>query len=92
MLDLRAEVEQAVSELHTSYLNALAVGKEQLILAEQTRDSIEKSYKAGTRPYIEYLDAERSYRETYRLYINTRANYWRAVQRFNSAIGKQVLK
>jgi cobalt-zinc-cadmium efflux system outer membrane protein len=92
LVDLRAEVEQAVSELHTSYLNAQAVGKEQLILAEQVRNSIQKAYLAGTKAWIEFLDAERNYRETHRLYINTRANYWRAIQRFNSALGKQVLK
>ena len=36
------------------------------------------------------LDAERTYRDTYRLYISSRADYWRSVYKYNSAIGKQV--
>jgi cobalt-zinc-cadmium efflux system outer membrane protein len=91
-IELRSEIAQVMTELRTAYLNGQAVGQEQLALAKQVRDSIEKSYKAGARPLIDFLDAERNYRETYRLYINTRANYWRAVHRFNSALGKQVMK
>lgn len=40
---------------------------------------------------LEVLDAQRNYRETYRLSITSRANYWRSVYKFSSAIGKQVL-
>ena len=44
----------------------------------------------GGRPLIDVLDAQRSYRDTYRLYISSRADYWRALCKYNSVIGKQV--
>ena len=53
-------------------------------------DSILKGKEFGGRPVIDVLDAERAYRETERAYINSRANYWRAVYRFSSALGKQI--
>jgi cobalt-zinc-cadmium efflux system outer membrane protein len=90
LVDLRSEIVEVVQEFRTAYRNAGAVGEEQVRLARDVRDAIEKAYQAGGRTFLEVLDAEREYRETYRTYINNRANYWRAVYRFSSAIGKQV--
>jgi cobalt-zinc-cadmium efflux system outer membrane protein len=87
---LRAEVVQADQQLRTSGANARAVAGEQLKLAEQVRDSINKAYEAGGRPLIDVLDAQRNYRETYRLFIISRAGYGRAVVRYNATLGKQV--
>ena len=92
LVDLRAEIVQVVEEFTTAHKNAGAVAEEQVRLARDVRDSIEKAYQAGGRTLLEVLDAERNYRDTYRTYITNRANYWRAVYRFNSAIGKQVLQ
>jgi len=58
----------------------------------EVRDSITKAYDVGGRPLIDVLDAQRTYRDTYRLYISSRANYWRSVYKYNSAIGKQVTR
>jgi cobalt-zinc-cadmium efflux system outer membrane protein len=92
LVGLRAEIVQVVEEFVTAHKNAGAVAEEQVRLARDVRDSIEKAYQNGGRTLLEVLDAERNYRETYRTYITNRANYWRAVYRFNSAIGKQVLQ
>jgi cobalt-zinc-cadmium efflux system outer membrane protein len=92
LVDLRAEIVEAVQEFLTAYKNAGAVAEEQVRLAREVRDSIEKAYQNGGRTLLEVLDAEREYRETYRTYISNRANYWRALYKFNSAIGKQVLQ
>ena len=85
-----ARVARAVCEFETALQNAKSVAQEQLKLAAEVRDSIAKAYDAGGRPLIDVLNAERTYRDTYRLYISSRANYWRAVYKYNSAIGKQV--
>ena len=90
VVDLRAELEEVVRNFSTAYENAKSVAQEQLKLAAEVRDSIAKAYDAGGRPLIDVLDAERTYRDTYRLYISSRANYWRSVYKYNSAIGKQV--
>jgi cobalt-zinc-cadmium efflux system outer membrane protein len=92
LVDLRAEIEEAVQNFSTAYQKAGAVAQEQVKLAAEVRDSIAKAYDVGGRPLIDVLDAERSYRETYRLYISSRADYWRAVYKYNSAIGKQVTR
>lgn len=90
LLDLRAEIVETVATLETARQNAASVAQEELTLAGGVRDAINKAYEAGGRPLIDVLDAQRNFRETYRIYISSRAEYWRAVYRYNSAIGKQV--
>jgi cobalt-zinc-cadmium efflux system outer membrane protein len=90
VVDLRAEVEEAFQDFKTAYENAGAVADEQLRRAADVRDSITKAYEAGGRTLTDVLDAQRSYRDTYRLYITNRANYWRSLYKFSAAVGKQV--
>jgi cobalt-zinc-cadmium efflux system outer membrane protein len=90
LVELRAEIEQVVQALRTAHQNAASVAQEELRLAAQVRDAIEKAHDAGDRPLIDVLDAQRNFRETYRNYITSRAEYWRAVYKYNSAIGKQA--
>ena len=90
LLELRAEVAQAVQSLVTARQNAASVAHDELRLAAQVRDSIGQAYESGGRPLIDVLDAQRDYRETYRLFVTSRADYWRSIYKYNSAIGKQV--
>ncbi len=92
LVDLRAEIEQSVQNFSTACQKAGSVAQEQVKLAAEVRDSITKAYDAGGRPLIDVLDAERSYRDTYRLYVSSRADYWRAVYTYNSAIGEQIAR
>ena len=88
---LRAEVTQVFQDLQTAEKNARAIAKGQKKAAKDVLDAITKSYDVvGGRPYVDVLEAQRSYRDTYRAYISSRANYWRAVYRFSAAIGKQI--
>ena len=90
MVALRAEIVQALKQLQTADANARAVTGEQLQLAEKVRDSLNEAYSIGGRPLIDVLDAQRNYRETYRLYIISHAAYGRAVVKLNATLGKQV--
>jgi cobalt-zinc-cadmium efflux system outer membrane protein len=91
LVDLRAEITQAVYDLATAHKNAQAIAQDQKKAAKGVLDAITKAYEApGGRPLIDVLDAERTYRDTYRAYITSRTNYWRAVYRFSAAIGKQI--
>jgi cobalt-zinc-cadmium efflux system outer membrane protein len=49
-----------------------------------------ESYQIGGGRLIDVLDAQRNYRETNRLFITSRANYWRALYRFYASIGRQL--
>jgi cobalt-zinc-cadmium efflux system outer membrane protein len=92
LVELRAEIVQVVQALHTAQQNAASVARDELRLAGQVRDAIGKAYEAGGRPLIDVLDAQRNFRETYRIYITSRAEYWRSLYKYNSAIGKQVAR
>jgi outer membrane protein, heavy metal efflux system len=91
LVDLRAEIVQVVQDFHTAHRNAVAIAKDHLKLAGDVRDSITQAYGAGGRSLTDVLDAQRNYRETYRAYVSSRANYWRSLYKFNAAIGKEVL-
>ncbi|MFH1468353.1 MAG: TolC family protein [Pseudomonadota bacterium] len=88
--DLHAEVEQAEQSLGSAFDNAIEMSRTDLELATQVRDSIQTAYEVGGRPLIELLDAQRSYRETYNAFISSRAEYWRALARYQAALGKKV--
>lgn len=90
-LELWAEVESSLAELAAARDNATAVSEQELRLAEQVLDSINQSYALGGRTLLDELDAQRNFRETYRAYTTTRANYWRARIRYASTIGQQTL-
>ena len=90
LVELRSELTQAEQDLRTARANAKAVAEEQLKLAAEVRDSLNKAYAAGGRPLIDVLDAQRNFRETYQLYIESRANLGRAIVRFNAVLGKKV--
>lgn len=89
VVELRSELEQSVREFDVAYQHAMAVAGDQLRLAGEVRDNVTQAYNAGGRPLLELLDAQKNYRETYRTYVTSRANYWRALYKFNAAIGQQ---
>ncbi|MCU0663810.1 MAG: TolC family protein [Myxococcota bacterium] len=91
LAQLRAEIEQAVQELAMARENAIEMTQTDLELASQVSKSFSTSYEAGGMPLLDVLDAERSLRETYRAYIATRAEYWRALIRYEAALGRKVL-
>jgi cobalt-zinc-cadmium efflux system outer membrane protein len=90
LVELGAEVEQAVQSLGAAQENARTVAQTELGLASQVRDSFRKAYEVGGRSLVEFLDAQRNYRETYRAFVTSRADYWRSLCRYNSSLGKKV--
>lgn len=85
---VRAEIETASREYTAARTTATEVAGEQLRLAREVRDSIIAAYQAGGRPLVDLLDAERNFRETSRIYVSSRAMYWRAVYRYRGVIGE----
>jgi cobalt-zinc-cadmium efflux system outer membrane protein len=90
LVDLRAEITQVYQDLQTAEKNTQAMAG-QSKSAKEVLDGITKSYElGGGRTYADVLEAQRTFRDTNRAYITSRANYWRAVYRFSAAIGKQI--
>jgi cobalt-zinc-cadmium efflux system outer membrane protein len=88
LVELHAEVDEAVQTLDLALVNANEIARTDLELATKLRDSVQMSYNAGGRSLLEMLDALRGYREISRAYVSSRAAYWRALARYQSALGK----
>ncbi|CAL1239654.1 TolC family protein [Candidatus Methylocalor cossyra] len=92
LVSLRAEVDQAVQAFQAAR-DALTIDDPgQLEAARTVRDKIRAAYELGGKSLFEVLDAQRAYRETYRLHIASRSGYWHSLHALNAAIGKQVLR
>jgi cobalt-zinc-cadmium efflux system outer membrane protein len=89
---LRAEIVQAVKNFRAARDALLIDDPGQLEAARNVRDKIRAAYELGGKPLIDVLDAQRGYRETYRLHIISRSSYWHSLYALNAAIGKQVLR
>ncbi|MDD2770266.1 MAG: TolC family protein [Methylococcus sp.] len=91
-VDLRAEIVQAVKNFQAAHDALLIDDPGQLDAARNVRDKIRAAYELGGKPLIDVLDAQRAYRDTFRLHISARSSYWHSLYALNAAIGKQVLR
>jgi cobalt-zinc-cadmium efflux system outer membrane protein len=62
-----------------------------LKLAADTRDRIAFSYRNGGASLLDYLDAEKEYRDTKLAYLNLIGSYLTAAAQMNLAVGKEIL-
>jgi outer membrane protein, heavy metal efflux system len=90
MIEIRAELEQTGHALSTARLNAAETAHTELELATHVREGTRDAYLVGGRTFLELLDAQRAYRDTYRAYITSRAEYLRALVRYESALGRRL--
>ena len=56
------------------------------------RDKIEAAYKQGGLQLLEWLDAQRKFREHVKASISARAEYWRSLNHLQSAMGAELPK
>ena len=66
--------------------------KEYLNLAADIRDKMSFSFKNGGASLLDYLDAEKSYRDTRLAYLNLIGSYLTAAAQLNMAAGREVLQ
>ncbi|MBX3025128.1 TolC family protein [bacterium] len=92
LVELRAEIEQAVRDHRFAYAAVTADAPLRIEAARNARDKIETAYRVGGRPLIDVLDAQRAFRDTQRLDVEDRAQYWQSLHRLNAAVGKEVLR
>jgi cobalt-zinc-cadmium efflux system outer membrane protein len=60
--------------------------------AEEVRDTVSFSYGRGAASLLEFLDAQKAYRDTQLNYRNLIAGFLSAVNQLNLAVGKDVTK
>lgn len=92
LIDLQNEIRESEQNLRSALEKTTIIAKDQIDLASSVRDRVIEAYKAGGYHLIDVLNAENSYRETKRLYLTSRADYWRALFTYNSVIGKTTMK
>jgi len=85
---------QALSEVDTA-LAALRTDQQKLILlrdtylpkAKQARDTMEFAYRRGGVSLLDYLDAQRTYRDAAAEYLRSLGSYWTSFYQLETAVG-----
>ena len=88
---------QVFSDVNSAYvtlvstLNLLRQYRDKYLkLAGDTRNTIAFSYRNGGASLLDYLDAEKSYRDTRLAYLNLIGSYLTAAAQMNMAVGREV--
>jgi cobalt-zinc-cadmium efflux system outer membrane protein len=63
-----------------------------LPLAVEVRDKMAFSYRNGGASLLDYLDTEKSYRDTRLSYLNLIGSYLTAAAQMNMAVGREVVQ
>src|SRR6516225_1956857 len=91
----RATVFSDVDSAYVTALGTLSLLRpykaKYLPLAIDVRDRIAFSYKNGGASLLDYLDAEKSYRDTRLAYLNLIGSYLTAAAQLNMAVGREVI-
>ena len=85
---------QALADVDTAY-SGLQIQRERVALlrdtylpkAQRARQTVEFAYRRGGVSLLDFLDAQRVYRETALEYIRALGNYWTAVYQLEAAVG-----
>jgi outer membrane protein, heavy metal efflux system len=90
---------QIFSDVDSAYytlvqnLNLLRPYKSKYLpLATDVRDRMTLAYQNGGASLLDYLDAEKSYRDTQLAYLNLIGSYLSAAAQMNMAVGREVLE
>ncbi len=85
-----SEVDTAVSTLLTERQKVQALETVYLPKARQARDTVEYAYRRGGVSLLDFLDAQRTYRETALEHVRSLGNYQSAVDQLETAVGAPV--
>jgi cobalt-zinc-cadmium efflux system outer membrane protein len=87
-----SDVDSAYYTL-TSALNLLRPYRDKYLkLAENTRNRTSFAYQNGGASLLDYLDAEKAYRDIRLAYLNLIGSYLTAAAQMNMAVGREVIQ
>ena len=91
----RAQVFSDVDSAYYTVVSALNLLRpyrdKYLKLAEDTRNKVAFSYQNGGASLLDYLDAEKSFRDTRLAYLNLIGSYLTAAAQMNIAVGREAI-
>src|SRR2546422_744930 len=82
-----SEVETAFGALQTEREKVVALRDTYLPKAQKARDTVEFAYRRGGVSLIDFLDAQRTFRETSLEYLKALGNYSTALYQLETAVG-----
>ena len=82
-----ADVDAALAAVATSRDKVILLRDTYLPKAQRARETVEFAYRRGGVSLLDYLDAQRTYRETALEHIRTVGAYWAAVYQLEAAVG-----
>jgi outer membrane protein, heavy metal efflux system len=85
-----ADVDAALSTLRSEAEKVKVLTDSYLPKARQTRDTVEYAYRRGGISLLDFLDAQRSYRETALEYLRALGNHRIAVYQLEAAVGSPI--
>jgi outer membrane protein, heavy metal efflux system len=85
-----ADVDAALSTLRSEAEKVKVLTDTYLPKARQTRDTVEYAYRRGGISLLDFLDAQRSYRETALEYLRALGNHRIAVYQLEAAVGSPI--
>lgn len=89
---------QVFSDVDSAYVaivsatNLLQTRSKYLRMAEDTRNTMEFSYRNGGASLIDFLDSEKAFRDTRLAYINLIGSYLTAAAQMNQAVGREAMQ
>ncbi|MDA2924550.1 TolC family protein [Acidobacteria bacterium AH-259-L09] len=84
------QIQLALNELEGDQRRLRALTSDYLRNARQSRDIAESAYRLGSASPVEFLDAQRAYRETTRLYNRALYDFQISRARLELAVGKDL--
>ena len=82
-----SEVDTALAALRTEGGKLSVLRDTYLPKAKQARDTVEYAYRRGGASLLEYLDAQRTYRDTAAEYVRSLGSYWTSFYQLETAVG-----
>jgi cobalt-zinc-cadmium efflux system outer membrane protein len=86
------EVDIALAALGAEREKLTALRDTYLPKAKQARDTVEFAYRRGGVSLLDYLDAQRTYRDTAAEYLRSLASYWTSFYLLETAVGGSLEK
>ena len=89
-LQVRNDVNTDFTTYRTQRMRVLILRDTYLPKAQDARDIVEYAYRRGGQSLLDFLDAQRSYRETALAHIQALGAYWGAIYQLEADIGRPL--
>ena len=86
-LDVRLDIQQAQNSVDVNRARADYIERQVLASAREARDVVSESYKLGAADLIDFLDAQRAFRDTLRTYNRALFDYRVSQFELDAALG-----